>query len=384
MVAGAENTCAIVGKELYCWGRNDSGQLGLDSFDAEVEPQRVSLDGEPQFVDIGGGTTTASTRAIVKGSDGTNKLYCWGNNQRGQLGLGETSDSESTPQLVTLDGEPLEASSSGLHACAVVRGNDGANKLYCWGRNDSGQLGLGPSGMNTLPSPQLVALDGEPQAVVSGAEHTCAIVKGSDNTNKLYCWGANGKGQLGLGDFDNESTPQLVALDGELQALTAGRDHTCAITAGSDGTNKLYCWGDNPFDNLGLGPDAPITQPTPRLVTLDSEPLAVEAGEYHTCAIAEGGDGPNKLYCWGHISAGRLGIPGFAKLSIPALVALDGEPQMVDLGRAHSCSITKGSDGANKLYCWGLNRSGQLGYGDTDDRSDTDETTPDKLPAIEF
>ncbi len=380
---GGDHTCAIVGRELYCWGYNKNGQLGLGHLDNELTPQKVSLDGVPQAVAPSSATINSYTCAIVKGGDGINKLYCWGSSVRGRLGLENVADNEPTPRLVTLDGEPQVIAAGASHACTITKGSDGINKLYCWGYNLHGQLGLGRTDPDVESTPQLVTLDGEPQTVTAGEFHTCAIVKGSDGVNKPYCWGHNDYAQLGIGDFDNESTPQLVALSDEPQAIVAGRDYVCTITKGSDGANKLYCWGDNAHRQLGSGDDLNY-KPTPHAVEFDGEPQMVATGQDHTCAIVKGSDGVNKLYGWGQSFMGKLNMPFFESIAFPRLLEVEGEPQAVALGLAYTCVILKDSDGVNGLKCIGLNRFGQHGYGDTDDRGGTPETVLDALPTVEF
>lgn len=124
------------------------------------------------------------------------------------------------------------------HACALMA----TGYVWCWGRNDRGQLGYAAS---TDPSePRPVPGISTAVQVVAGDLHTCARL--TDGT--VRCWGANGSGQLGNASTVDSSTPvRAIGLAG-VTDLTAGRAHTCAVAAGS-----VSCWGSNGFGQLGLG-----------------------------------------------------------------------------------------------------------------------------------
>ena len=228
----------------------------------------------------------------------------------------------------------------GSHAC-VLR-HDGAVK--CWGANGSGQLGLGDTaargdGANeladTLP---IVSLGGgrTATAVAAGTSHTCALL---DN-GTVKCWGANGSGQLGLGD-------------------TAAR---------GDSAGEM---GDSlPAVSLGTGRSA----------------VAIAAGDQHTCALLDDG----AVKCWGANASGQLGLGDTIARGDGASEMGDNLPS-VDLGTGrtataiaaggtHTCALL--DDGVVK--CWGANASGQLGLGDTAARGDVAGEMGDSLPTLDL
>jgi alpha-tubulin suppressor-like RCC1 family protein len=127
-------------------------------------------------------------------TDGT--LWCWGDNTSGQLGLGTAS---TTPGQVTAGTAPWTVVTAGQsHTCALQA--DGT--LWCWGENADGQLGIG----SNLPSAAPVVVTASPSswsAVAAGGAHTCAVA--GDGT--LWCWGANVKGQLGIGSVASQVVP---------------------------------------------------------------------------------------------------------------------------------------------------------------------------------
>ena len=226
--AGNNHSCAVVRSgALLCWGDNRNGQIGNTA--AESQYKRVR---SPARVFARGATAVsasyANTCAIVDGG-----LYCWGWNDSGQIGNGKTGGNVDSPFAVIA--QNVRAVSTGsMHSCAVV-----ADALYCWGDNSSGQIGNGVAG-GTVTAPTQVIASGV-QAVSAGGDQTCAIVNGA-----LYCWGGNrygqiGKGLAGTGPTEKEQTGNNVItptriFDKHVSAVAAGNDYTCAIVA-----QALYC-----------------------------------------------------------------------------------------------------------------------------------------------
>ncbi len=160
-----ERTCGIrEGNTLWCWGDNAYGDLGTGNGLASSCPSR-SRPGEHGWASVTGGASHCATR-----TDGT--LWCWGDNEYGQLGIGSYHD-QDRPQQVTSPGSTGWASVSrgGVHTCATR--TDGT--LWCWGDNDTGQLGIGSSAF-TKDLPQQVSLPGSAgwASVTAGSSYTCA------------------------------------------------------------------------------------------------------------------------------------------------------------------------------------------------------------------
>jgi alpha-tubulin suppressor-like RCC1 family protein len=241
--AGFGHTCgATTDRAVYCWGANDSGQVGNGTRTRSLTPALVS----------GSGTTLpfASVTAGESFSCGLttgNAVYCWGDNQGGQLGNG-TTVSSSTPVLVSGSGTTLlfTSVSADAHTCGLTT----SNAAYCWGYNYAGQLGTGTS---TLPATTPVAVSGGLSfgSVSAGADDSCGVTTG----NVAYCWGFNSGGRLGIGDTTTKFSP--VAVSGGLSFASVSTGfHTCGLTT----NNVLYCWGYNYNGQVGDG-----TRVTPRL-----------------------------------------------------------------------------------------------------------------------
>ena len=254
VTAGGVHTCAILDDDsVRCWGLNDIGQLGLD----DTYNRRNAAGGMsanlPE-VDLGTGHTAKS---VTAGSSHTcallndDSVKCWGLNNNGQLGLGDTSNRGAHPGdmgdgLYKVDlGTGRTAKSvtaGGVHTCALL--DDGSVK--CWGLNDRGQLGLGntsargdaPNEMgDNLPEVDL-GTGRTAKYVTAGSYHTCAIL----DDDSVKCWGDNDGGRLGLGDTSNRGDAAGEMGD-NLPALDLGAiDCTASQTASDDGTDgNFYC-----------------------------------------------------------------------------------------------------------------------------------------------
>ena len=230
-------------------------------------------------------------------------------------------------------------------ACAIVT----FHSVRCWGVNEFGTLGNGTTtSLEANPLPGEVSSPGtEVQAVAGGLNHTCEIDGGN-----VRCWGWNAFGQLGTGDFNDRTTPAgSVVTSGPASRIAAGNGHTCAIVAGG-----VQCWGHNDQGQLGNG--QPGCDPedlwscqsaTPVTVSGLSGVTALAAGNYHTCALADGA-----VRCWGANYSGQLGNggpidpTGFENVPVP-VSGLGGDVTGVATGSEHSCVVTE----AGSIKCWG-------------------------------
>lgn len=214
-------------------GSNTSSNIGLgDSMDSSFVPVNLSSSTdflpnnvkEVQQIALG----RAHTCIIALLDDSSKQFWCWGANEYGMLGINSMEPSERPVNVFNLPASNVEYIEAGyLHTCAIVSNDDSSNnKLWCWGLNDSGQLGIGTDAFDAHV-PQQVLLGEEEGNVVSVSSlyyHTCAVVD-----QNCYCWGNNMHGQLGIGSTTNENAPQLVSTSGPVQSVVAGATHTCAI-----------------------------------------------------------------------------------------------------------------------------------------------------------
>ena len=321
-------------------------------------------------------------------------VRCWGANNFGQLGQGNTIDIGLTESsMLSLKAIPLPdaavaISAGGSRTCAVLKNQ----RVVCWGYDGDGATGgiLGysessfahrgdtPGETSVLPG---VPIGGDAEHVsVSMGQHTCAW---NGPKKAAWCWGVNQVGQLGLGDMVSRlGVPGIgnvaLALDSTvtLTQISTGALHTCAIFDA-----RVYCWGMNSGDHIGvLGTGMNGNETQPVLAALPGNPTALQvaAGSVHTCALLQPFNGVLKqIKCWGTNDFGQLGtdtatyyggVPGIygsyavaamATLPSVSLSAGNPEPDLIAAGAFHTCARLKRN--AKELVCWGRNVSGQLG-----------------------
>jgi alpha-tubulin suppressor-like RCC1 family protein len=292
-------------------------------------------------------------------------LRCWGLNARGQLGLASTTtygDDEAAYLAgpVPLTGVGAKLAVGGHHTCALLDWG----MVRCWGHNAFGQLGYNSTDNigdgEPLSSAGYVNLRDLADTVVSGLHHTCALM----STGKVRCWGLNSSGQLGYGHKNNLGDNEYPYSYGDIDLgqgvivkdLVAGAAHTCALLS----TGAVRCWGNNSFGQLGLGHTAHVGDdetPANAIVNVGGPVRQLVAGYFHTCALLSG---TNTLHCWGLNGSGQLGYGNTTDLTKPGgPVAVGGAVLQVAAGQDHTCALLS----TGGIKCWGLGAWGQLGQG---------------------
>ena len=300
VTAGNQFTCGIApGGDAYCWGYNAHGQLGFPDPDVPVDhPVPTLVQGGHTWAQLDAGDTHAC------GITTAGAAYCWGSNAWGELGsLAGDSDQcvafvprcAATPQPVP--GGPYRQISAGsMFTCAVTLAGAG----YCWGYNGRGQIGDGTAGHFGRPSPTAVAGGHSFALVTTGASHACGLT----TAGEIYCWGRNQTGQAGIGaPSESEPMPREVAPLATPEGtavyafVQAGLEHTCAVTT----AGRAACWGDNLFAQLGDGTTTDRLQPTP--VDTPRRFTTLGGGYTHSCGV----DMLDVVLCWGSSYGGKLG-----------------------------------------------------------------------------
>lgn len=240
--AGGAHTCGLrVDQTLWCWGENGDGQLGIGDLVNRLTPVEVATDSWSSI-----STGAAHTCGIETTAEGT--LWCWGGNEDGQLGVGDTTD-RLRPTQVSPGSTWLRVENGGAHTCAI----ESTGFLWCWGYNLHGQLGLGDTDQRNSPSQ--VGSSGDWVTIGGGNLHTCAI----QSDHSLWCWGWNRFGQLGTGDLKNWVVPvQIEAPATSWKTVSGGDFHSCGLGK----HQALWCWGFNGSGQLGLGDTATRLVPT--------------------------------------------------------------------------------------------------------------------------
>ena len=334
--AGEIHTCGLrIDHTLWCWGNNDAGQLGVGDTSPRSRPTQVGTGSDWAQLDVAAdGDDTCAVR-----TSGT--LWCWGWNGYGQLGLGDTQNRLIPTQVGTRAGWAT-VSLGQEHTCAIRIDHS----LWCWGDNRLRQLGLGGASRHKLfPTRVGTPADSTWAQVGTGDFHTCATRL--DHT--LWCWGANLNGQLGLGGTSwREASPVQVGTDADWENIRPGSEYSCATRT----DHTLWCWGMNWFGQLGLGDF--VDRYIPTQVGTDSGWVDVGASYFHVCATRT----DHTLWCWGE------GYPLLNQHVLPAQVGDDTDWATVTNGYEHTCGIRTDAT----LWCWGDNSYAQLGLGDHEER----------------
>ena len=335
VAAGGTHTAAVTKDgDLYMWGRNYYGQLGVYSNADSKIPIKVNNSSSTlpeksvKYIALGYYHSAAITK------DGS--LYMWGYNRSGQLGDGTTTD-RYTP--VKIMDNVASVSLGGSHSAAVTK--DGS--LYMWGDNGNGRLGDGTTTDRYTP----VKIMDNVASVSLGSSHSAAITK----DGSLYMWGYNYYGQLGDGTTTDRYTP--VKIMDNVASVSLGGIHSAAITKDSN----LYMWGGNGSGQLGDG----TTDNKARPHRVASNVQSVKLGYSHTTVISKDGG----LYTWGYNYYGQLGNGTTTDSSNPIKIMNDA----IDCAGGDNHTIVLKKDGT--VYTWGDNYHGQLG-----DDTTTDRTSP--------
>lgn len=336
------HSCEIEDGRLFCWGQNDDGQLGTGDRIAQSRRARVGTRNDWLSVSTGEEHTCA-IRA-------PGQLFCWGDNGMGQLGVGDT---QARMIATAVDSDVLYRSIAcgGTSSCAI----DEDDRLRCWGDNLEGKPGQGDAfSAFDITRPTLVG-DARYAQVAVGQGHVCAI----DAAGALFCWGRNTNGELGIGlDEGQLREPTRVGGETDWIDIAASQHSTCGVR--EDGS--LWCWGGNAFMELAQ-PELDGTYPEPLEVGAGLDFADVETGWFHTCAIRRSGE----LRCWGRAIEGQLGQGGGDPIGTPTPLtgpAASSTWAQIALGNFHTCGAT--TDDA--LFCWGAADEGQLGQGDQERR----------------
>jgi hypothetical protein len=276
------HTCLVAADgKIWCWGDNEYGQLGDGTTEPGLHPVLVrGLPGPADRVHVGYGHTCATLRT-------TRDVHCWGNNQDGQCGS-PPSEPISEPVLVDVPGVRfIDAVPGNRHTCAVSTDNT----VYCWGNTEYGQCGSDPAltGSSTVGPTKLdITRVGQLNLV---KDHTC-VVRSADITRSddpsLVCWGSNShvqppedpyvNGKLGPKAGDRPYSAAPLPVDLGLPAFTVGMGPEATYAGARDRNTSagFYAWGENDQLELGIGSLEKIVR-TPTAV-LDQAGLAPLAG----------------------------------------------------------------------------------------------------------
>jgi alpha-tubulin suppressor-like RCC1 family protein len=341
VTAGLEFACAVrQGGTAWCWGANNTSQLGRPGFAGVRAELAAPVDGLTGVVGVAAGTTHAC--ALL--DDGT--TACWGANASGQLGDNNTV-ARADAQLVAGGLTNVQQiAAGGTSSCALLTNGT----VRCWGENGDSQLGIGSTIDQKLPTTMLrmagSILSGVAE-VSLGVAHTCLRL----SNGTVMCVGKNNFQQLGPAS-GTQALPVVVPGISDAKQLALGKDFSCALRQ----NGEVVCWGLNSEGQLG--DDTLVTSGMPVTVAGVSGATEIAAGEAHACVRLAGGG----ARCWGRDKQGQLGIG--SPWEDRGLLAPTADPGLTDVTAVavgHDNDTTTCAIRADKtLWCWGDGKNGQL------------------------
>ena len=263
-------------------------------------------------------------------------------------GINNTTVQPEQPTSTTTTTEPepepdpgfwAQTAAGAAHSCGITTAGD----AYCWGSGTSGQLGNGNYTDQTAPA-KVVGNHSFKEIAAGYNSHSCGVTTDGD----AYCWGLGGNGELGNGNSSVQNTPVKVSGGHSFVSIAAAANHSCAVTTDGD----AYCWGWNNHGQLGNGNTT--NQLAPVKVVGNHSFVSIAGGYQHSCGITTSGD----AYCWGYNGQGQLGNGNTTNQYTP--VKVSGGHSFVSIAAGnHTCGVTTGGD----AYCWGYDAFGGLGNG---------------------
>jgi alpha-tubulin suppressor-like RCC1 family protein len=313
--------CAVAAdRTAWCWGSAYLGRLGDGGIEQlqRVPVQVTTAAATPLSGVLHVSLGDAHACAAVEGGDGT--AWCWGSDRYETLGNGPVDGQLARAAAVLRDATTTLTHVASVevgtyHGCALLD----SGQVWCWGLGESGRLG-NPDTARQPYATQVVLDSGQPlddaTLLAVGAAHACVLRQDQG----VWCWGANDSGQLGDGGNTSRHAPvQVLGAPGLVSALSLGGAHSCARTQ----EGQAWCWGANTFGQLGDGSAVSSSVPV-RVQQAAGQALqavvALSAGLAFTCAV----DGAGATLCWGANSDGQLGQPRSTPLAMLPLVVAVG------------------------------------------------------------
>ncbi|XP_052190726.1 ultraviolet-B receptor UVR8 isoform X2 [Diospyros lotus] len=303
VTCGADHTTAFSESrmQMFSWGWGDFGRLGHGNSSDLFTPQPIKALQGLRIKQIACG----DSHCLAVTMEG--EVHSWGRNQNGQLGLGTTEDSLLPQKIEDFQGVSVKMVAAGAeHTAAVTE----EGELYSWGWGRYGNLGLGDRHDRLVPH-KVSSVEGEKMVQVAcGWRHTISV----SSSGGLYTFGWSKYGQLGHGNFEDHLIPhRLEALrENFISQISGGWRHTMALT--SDG--KLYGWGWNKFGQVGVGDNVDHCSPMQVRFPHEQKVVQISCGWRHTLAVTERGN----VFSWGRGTNGQLGHGESIDRNVPTII----------------------------------------------------------------
>lgn len=328
---GQGYSLAVAGGKVLAWGDNELGQLGDDTTRSRLRPVRVALPPSARVVAVA--VDLDHSLALTS----TGRVYAWGHNQYGQLGDGSTTN-RNRPVRVPNRSRVIAIAAGQDHSLAVTR----KGAVWAWGRNDVGQLGDGTTARRARPTQTLLPHGVRAAAVSAGTSHSVAVTR----NGRVISWGpARLVGSAKTVSRPRPAPPRYVGLPDrrKVVAAAAGSRHTLALTR----SGRVYAWGDNETGQLGIG--SAHTRLTPQRIAVPGRPkvVSVDATSETSLLLTSSDD----VWAWEANDFGQLGNGELNHRDRPQRVeALSGaQVKTIAAGHSHNPAIVTAPPHASRF-----------------------------------
>lgn len=320
LCSGRTFSCAVSDGAVHCWGLNRHSEVAPTSESPILAPRARSGGLPPDVVEIACGDQHACALSASGG------VFCWGRNDFGQVdSMPSTGDVALAERAAADFSDLVDVAASGATTCVLRRNGE----AHCWGRGSEGQLG---NGFLDSPTPVQVQGVGALRQLLDGYGSVCGV----DAMGDAYCWGP-GPARPTASSAD---AYQIDWLEMEIP-FDAGAGHLCGLTGGTG----MRCQGSNGFGQLGVG------------TTVDSDvPVTVgglPSGLSHVALLLQSScvAASREVWCWGYAEDGFLGIGEVFQAESPARVGeLPSNVVTMAGGETHVCALLEDAS----IYCWGF------------------------------
>jgi alpha-tubulin suppressor-like RCC1 family protein len=352
----------------------EDAEAGDAGGDAEAGPPDTSpllatgAGFHPDLAVGNGDHTCVVARAADAGPAGA--VWCWGANDRGQLGLGTTGDGTAAADVASatrIDTDETGLPFDGIEELALAPWHSCARRqgiLFCWGQRFSGAQAEPPSALGPDRTRPRAIGNLDVARIAAGGPHTCVAKR----TGTSVCFGHSSFGELGRADAGDPActAPIFHPYEGvathtcsgtllevpdagaaKANAVSAGEVHSCALVG-----DRVRCWGTNLGAQIGR-PGTQAAEPAPQEVVIDAALLTpidgvsmLASGGRHSCALRQG-----SVYCWGTNDAGELGVATLGTPQRAFAAAVAGIADVVSIGVAEQVTCAVKAD--KTVWCWG-------------------------------
>lgn len=364
---GGEFTIGLSNQgEIFAWGDNEYAQLGNGLSNSKYRPINITeffnLNENDQIIQISAGYMHSAVLSQM------GRLYLWGDNEDGQLGIDDTfihmTPVDITDNFDLLGEEKIIKVELGNYFSSALTSS---GRLFMWGYNTSGELGDGGNVSRQMPyditSNFGLAVEEKIVDVSLGGSHALALT----SNNRIFSWGYNNNMQLGDGTTTSRNTPgeitsQFTFASGEtITQVAAGNHHSAVVTS----LGEVYTFGFNFYGQLGDG--STLNKGTPTNITgqftlgSGEKVERVTLGVHFSSAITN----QSNIYTWGLNASSQLGdgtiINRSNPINISSLFSFGTDKNISDIALGDRFMAIVDSEGL--MYLWGDNNEGKLGIG---------------------